>query len=676
VPPGWHSPRSLSRAEWLGHIEVFMRGARLSGLGAVVILSLSLPPSASAFDRLCDPAFENCRTPLINLIRNETVGIDVGFWFMEDARYANELIARHRAGVPVRVVFDSRAFTSYGYPSARYPVELMRDAGIPMRNDNSGAIFHFKMMLFAGQNQVEFSGANYSASAFVPVSPYANYVDEAIVFIDDPAIVNSFKTRFDDVWTASTGFTNYANVTEPRARNYPTYPIDPELTFVPWNNFRSRSVGSYRAEPSSIDAIMYRITDRAHTDELIRALGRGVRVRLLSEQEEYRNPARLWHSWNVERLWMAGAEVKHRGHAGINHEKLTVLHGQRMIIVGSSNWTSASATGQHEHNLFTTRSWMYTWARDHFNRKWNNTGSAVESVPFVPQPPDAPRLRLPANGAGDQPLSVTLTWYAGPWSHKYDVFVGTNPGNLTKIVDDSELGPSEHSTDYVRWTVSGLAAGTTYYWKVVGRTMADVSRTSTTFSFRTASGAPAPAPSGWSGADVGAVGAAGNAGLSGGVFTVQGSGADVWGSADELYLLSQPLTGDGSITARVDSLTNNASWTKVGVMMRETTAANSKHAFMIVSPGKGLAFQRRRSTGGSSSHTSGGMFTAPYWVRLTRTGATIQAAVSADGTAWRVVGSDTIAMASTIRVGLAVSSHVDGDLATARFSNVSVGPGS
>ena len=30
---------------------------------------------------------EDCRAILINYIRNETVGIDVAFWFMEDARY-------------------------------------------------------------------------------------------------------------------------------------------------------------------------------------------------------------------------------------------------------------------------------------------------------------------------------------------------------------------------------------------------------------------------------------------------------------------------------------------------------------------------------------------------------------------------------------------------------------
>ena len=206
---------------------------------------------------MCDPAYENCRVPLVDLIRKETVGIDVGFWFMEDSRYATELIAKHRAGVPVRVLFDSDAYTNYGYTTARRPVELMRDAGIPMRDKKASAILHFKMMLFAGQNQVEFSGANYSDEAFVPRTAYSNYVDEVITFIDDPSIVNTFKTRFDDVWTDQTAFVNFTPGMAEPVRQYPTYPLDPDMNFVPWQNFRARSVAAYTAEQTANDTIMF-----------------------------------------------------------------------------------------------------------------------------------------------------------------------------------------------------------------------------------------------------------------------------------------------------------------------------------------------------------------------------------------------------------------------------------
>ena len=70
-----------------------------------------------------------------------------------------------------------------------------------MRERLTSYILHWKMMLFHGQNVVEFSGANYSADAFRPTAtPYENYTDEGIYFTERPAIVNSFRTKFDDLW--------------------------------------------------------------------------------------------------------------------------------------------------------------------------------------------------------------------------------------------------------------------------------------------------------------------------------------------------------------------------------------------------------------------------------------------------------------------------------------------
>lgn len=185
-----------------------------------------------------------------------------------------------------------------------------------------------------------------------------------------------------------------------------------------------------------------------------------------------------------------------------------------------------------------------------------------------------------------------------------------------------------------------------------------------------------PLPSGWSTTDIGAVGATGSASGSGGSFTVAGAGADIWGTADAFRFVYTTLTGDGSIVANVTSVQYIASWTKAGVMMRETLDPGSRHGFMLVSAGKGLAFQRRIATSGISTSTTGPTGAAPRFVRLTRAGTTVTAAASTDGSIWTTVGSDTIAMASTIYVGLAVSSHVAGTLATSTFDSTVVTPAS
>jgi hypothetical protein len=59
-------------------------------------------------------------------------------------------------------------------------------------------------------------------------------------------------------------------------------------------------------------------------------------------------------------------------------------------------------------------------------------------------------------------------------------------------------------------------------------------------------------------------------------------------------------------------------------------------------------------------------------VRMVRSGSTFTAYSSTDGAAWTTVGSVSISMASSVTVGLAVTSHADGTLATAVFDNVSV----
>jgi len=57
-------------------------------------------------------------------------------------------------------------------------------------------------------------------------------------------------------------------------------------------------------------------------------------------------------------------------------------------------------------------------------------------------------------------------------------------------------------------------------------------------------------------------------------------------------------------------------------------------------------------------------------VKVTRSGATFSAYQSADGSNWTLIGSATMNMTATIYVGLAVTSHADGAIATGTFTNV------
>jgi hypothetical protein len=467
---------------------------------AVALLILFIPSArAQGLERLCDSSFTNCRTEVLERIRAEHVGIDVAAWFFEDSRFSNELIKRWQAGVRVRVVIDPRA--NVQHPVNGPILDQMAAAGIPMRHRIAKGIEHWKLMLFAGQDVAYFGSANFSADAFVPWDPYKNYVDETIYGTDDPDFVNTFKTKFDETWINTSSYANYGNAPNSSlTRSYPIYPTDPELNFAPASgssSFRSRSVSRYNAETQKIDIVMYRITDQAHVDAIISAYRRGVRVRLLTEQQMYRDVGKLWHSMSVDKMYAAGIPIKHRAHAGQNHQKTVLLYGQRMSIFGSSNWTSSSSDSQHEHNYFTTKAHIFQWFVNQFERKWNNTNplGAPESGPFVPLPPDKPVYISPADAyVGVATSGARLRWYGGPWAHLYDIYFGTTP-TPPLFASNQALGPSETTTQNQSFTLPALAPGTTYYWTIVSKTMANRTRAGNVWSFTTA-GSPPPPPAG------------------------------------------------------------------------------------------------------------------------------------------------------------------------------------
>jgi PLD-like domain len=458
--------------------------------------------AAGAQERLCDNSFEDCRTPILNMIRAESVGIDVSFWFMDDARYANEIIKRWQAGVRVRILLDPRADANYPVnPTVR---QSLINAGIPIRYKTTAGINHWKLILYAGQNKLHFTAANFSDGSYSPIIPYTNYVDEAVYFVEDPAIVQSFMTKYDDIWTDTANWANLANVSGPLVRNYPTYPISPDLNFPPDQNYQNRLRSQINLETLQIDAVMFRITSAVIPDALIARHQAGVIVRLITDRNQYRNPSYFWDSYNVDRMYMAGIPIKWKDNTSGQdmHQKTVVLYSRGLAVFGSSNWTSSSSDVQREHNYFTTKAWFVDWLKLQFMRKWFNTkapqdGSGPISPQmfwdFAPLSPDAPVLVSPANQSVGQRLLLTLKWEGGYWAHRYDLYFGTS-STPPLLIQDLTPGSATAGVNAAKesYIVSDLRSETTYYWRIVSKTMANKTRTGPTWSFTTTNGGPPP----------------------------------------------------------------------------------------------------------------------------------------------------------------------------------------
>jgi hypothetical protein len=120
---------------------------------------------------------------------------------------------------------------------------------------------------------------------------------------------------------------------------------------------------------------------------------------------------------------------------------------------------------------------------------------------------------------------------------------------------------------------------------------------------------------------------------------------------EHFSFLHRPLTGDGSITARVRAQRDSSEWAKAGVIIRQGTRGGSPYAAMTVTPDNGVWMEANLRT-----VFEGGEDVAGRWLRLTRSGATVTGYESPDGRAWTRVGTIRLDALAAAEVGLVVAS--------------------
>lgn len=137
---------------------------------------------------------------------------------------------------------------------------------------------------------------------------------------------------------------------------------------------------------------------------------------------------------------------------------------------------------------------------------------------------------------------------------------------------------------------------------------------------------------------------------------------------DAFMFVHQPLTGDGSITARIASMTGVIPplpgseqardqinpWAKAGLILKDGTKQGSAYVAVMLTGGHGVRMQYNYVHDKAGQQASSD---SPIWLRLSRTKEKIVAEASAEGTAWTTVGSVNLAgLPTTVQAGLFVTS--------------------
>lgn len=158
-------------------------------------------------------------------------------------------------------------------------------------------------------------------------------------------------------------------------------------------------------------------------------------------------------------------------------------------------------------------------------------------------------------------------------------------------------------------------------------------------------------------------------------------------TANHYPFIYQNITGDFTFSARIVSQgpCTASFFQQTGLLCAESTAAGTKEFFVSAEfgnngayPGVRLYFVQRTTTNGATSSVATSDQSLPYWVRLVRSGTTISAWRSADGSSWTQIGTDqTLSLSDPVKLGFfgntgysGVSSYQTPGFAT--FTNVSL----
>ena len=144
--------------------------------------------------------------------------------------------------------------------------------------------------------------------------------------------------------------------------------------------------------------------------------------------------------------------------------------------------------------------------------------------------------------------------------------------------------------------------------------------------------------------------------------------------SDNYYFVYQPLTGNGSITVRVTSMTGLITypeahpdsivpgvepWAKAGVLIEPSTRQGTAYAAVMSTGSHGVRMQYNytHDVAGLPGHVSAA---SPRWLRLTRSGDTLTGYQSADGRHWNRIGTVALpGLPATVQAGLFVASPPD-----------------
>ncbi|HWW09456.1 MAG TPA: PQQ-binding-like beta-propeller repeat protein [Candidatus Acidoferrales bacterium] len=274
-------------------------------------------------------------------------------------------------------------------------------------------------------------------------------------------------------------------------------------------------------------------------------------------------------------------------------------------------WQPMSGDGTVSARVVSMQNPADGWAKSGVMIRGGTPGASDPSAPYYGV------FLTPANGLAVQwrPSESALTSqlvYAIPGGTAAPIYLMV--AKFTDVAHNNTVDyTAYYSTDNVNWNV---VPGSTVALNIPGALSAAMAASShstantmtTTFdSWSVLSSSPPPpggCPAQWNCEDINGALPGGSQNLAAGVWSISAGGGDIWDVADQFHLVSQTLTADGTVSARVSSVTNAGVWAKGGVMLRNATGdpdPGAPNYSIFVTPSNGIVVQWRTVENGTTS---------------------------------------------------------------------------
>ncbi len=267
-------------------------------------------------------------------IESATKTLDVCVFDMNLPEVAQALLAAQSRGVKVRVVLDrDNAAKAYDIEDE---LAEMEKRGMLTRAHNRSGLMHNKFMIADGI-RVWTGSYNFTRNC-------SRFNDNHAIVLENKQLAENYEMEWKEMFEGRHG----------KRFAYPT--PHPKINmggtiiqnyFTPEDDVRGAIVAEMAKATNEIAMMAFSFTDRALTDAIQEAMGRGVRAMVLLDSGLARHPGA-----NTRELMEMGANVRMSPGVRLHHKVIVI--DRETVVLGSANF-SAAAFDRNDENVLIVR---------------------------------------------------------------------------------------------------------------------------------------------------------------------------------------------------------------------------------------------------------------------------------------------------------------------------------